>query len=119
MNAMAVEPTSNAADAAPAAAETPAPTPALHAMGIDAVLVLQRSDVPALAAMGDRLGGLPLLFIDPGTLDAAVQAGLGHYALRRLDIDADLPAEAYTAALLHATRIDRELAEVQIGRAHV
>lgn len=111
---MAAEPTPTATeDAAAAPAAPQAPAPAVRASGIDAVLVLQRSDVPALVALGDRISGLPLLFIDPGALDAAVQAGLGHYALRRLDIDADLPAEAYTAALLHATRIDRELAEVR------
>ena len=76
---------------------------------IDALLVLQRSDVTPLAARREELGTTKMLFVDPGTLDAAIQAGLGHYELRRLEISRDLPAEVYSEALNRATLIDRLL----------
>lgn len=78
-------------------------------MQVDAVLVLQRSDVAALAAARERYAGVPLLFIDPGNLDAAIQAGLGGYELRRLAISPDLPADVYSEALTRAALIDRLL----------
>lgn len=82
---------------------------AVRGMAVDAVLVLQRSDVPHIAAQRERYAGVPLLFTDPGTLDAAVQAGLGDYALRRLDISPDLPADVYSEALHRSALIDRLL----------
>ena len=81
----------------------------VNAHGIDALLVLQRSDVAPLAAQRERFAGVKLLFTDPGTLDAAVQAGLEDYELRRLDISRDLPADVYAEALTRATLIDRLL----------
>jgi hypothetical protein len=81
----------------------------LKGHAIDAVLVLQRSDVPHIAAQRERYVGVPLLFTDPGTLDAAVQAGLGDYSLRRLDISPDLPADVYSEALHRSNLIDRLL----------
>ncbi len=76
---------------------------------VDAVLVLQRSDVTHIAAQRERYAGVPLLFTDPGTLDAAVQAGLGDYSLRRLEISPDLPADVYSEALHRSALIDRLL----------
>ena len=81
----------------------------MNLSAIDALLVLQRSDVAPLVAMGERLAGVKLLFVDPGTLDAAMQAGLGNYELRRLDISRDLPADVYTEALTRSALIDRLL----------
>ncbi len=79
------------------------------ALGIDALLVLQRSDVNHLATEPERWAGVPLLFIDPGTMDAAIQAGFGHYALRRLQLDRDLPARVYSEALTRASALDQAL----------
>lgn len=76
---------------------------------IDALLVLQRSDVNHLATQRERWAGVPLLFIDPGTLDAAIQAGFGDYALRRLQLDRDLPARVYSEALTRASLLDQAL----------
>jgi len=82
---------------------------AVNSLAIDALLVLQRSDITPLAAQRERYAGVKLLFTDPGTLDAAVQAGLQGYELRRLDISRDLPADVYAEALTRATLIDRLL----------
>ena len=82
---------------------------ALNTAGIDAVLVLQRSDVQAIAAQRQRYAGVPLLFTDPGNMDAAVQAGLTDYSLRPLAISPDLPADVYSEALHRSALIDRLL----------
>lgn len=78
-------------------------------MKVDAVLVLQRSDVAAIAAARERYADVPLLFVDPGTLDAAIQAGLGRYELRRLAMATDQLADVYSEALNRAALIDRRL----------
>ena len=41
---------------------------------IDALVVLQRSDVDHLQAHAAEFAAVPLLFTDPGIMDAAVQA---------------------------------------------
>lgn len=76
---------------------------------VDALLVLQRSDVDHLQAHAAEFAGLPLLFTDPGIMDAAVQAGLGDYTLRRLDVGRDLSALAYSQAMHLAAAIDLQL----------
>lgn len=76
---------------------------------IDALLVLQRSDLSWLTAQREALGTTRLLFLDPGTLDAAVSANLGNFELRRLDLPQDMPAEVYREALDLASVLDREL----------
>lgn len=81
----------------------------LNVPAIDALLVLQRSDVAHLLAQRERYAGTRLLFIDPGTLDAAVQGGLQDYEFRRLELGRDLPAEVYSEALTRATLIDQLL----------
>jgi hypothetical protein len=80
-------------------------------VSVDALLVLQRSDVDHIAAQRDRFAGLRLLFIDPGILDAALQAGLPNYELRRLDVDRDISALAYAQAMHGAAAIDLALTE--------
>lgn len=76
---------------------------------VDALVVLQRSDVDHLAAHRERFAGLRLLFIDPGIFDAALQAGLNHYELRRLDVGRDISALAYAEAMHRAASIDLAL----------
>lgn len=73
---------------------------------IDGLLVLQRSDVAHLAAHRERFAGLPLLCIDPGILDTLIQAGLGEYQLRRIDVARDMPARVYTETITRTGMID-------------
>ena len=75
----------------------------------DAVLVLQRSDVACIEQQRERFAGVPLLCIDPGILDAVVQAGLPDYQLRRLEVPASISSRAYTQALTLASSIDMAL----------
>ncbi|WP_088281772.1 hypothetical protein [Ideonella sp. A 288] len=78
-------------------------------MTVDALVVLQRSDVDHLAAHAERYADTPLLFVDPGILDAALQAGLKHYELRRLDVGRDISALAFAEAMTLAASIDLAL----------
>lgn len=78
---------------------------------VDALLVLQRSDVAHIAAQRERFDGLRLVFTDAGMLDEAVQLGLKHFEFRRLDPDPDLQARNTTEALALATTVDLALAQ--------
>ena len=81
-------------------------------MTVDAVLVLQRSDVVRIAAAPARYAGLRLLFVDPGLLDDAAQRGLtrtSSYEFRRLDLGPDMQARAATEAIARATLVDLQL----------
>ena len=81
-------------------------------MTVDAVLVLQRSDVARIAAAPARYAGARLLFVDPGLLDDAAQRGLGSVArceFRRLDLGPDMQARAASEALARATLVDLQL----------
>ena len=78
---------------------------------VDAVLVLQRSDVAVIEQQRERFAGVPLLCIDPGILDAVVQAGLPDYQLRRLDVPRSLSSKAYAQAMAKAVTIDLALTE--------
>lgn len=81
-------------------------------MTVDAVLVLQRSDVARIAAAPARYGGARLLFVDPGLLDDAAQRGLTRtnaYEFRRLELGADMQARAASEAIARATLIDLQL----------
>jgi hypothetical protein len=73
---------------------------------VDALLVLQRSDVAHLVAHRERFAGLPLLCTDPGILDTVLQAGFTDYALRRIDTGPELAARVYAEAVTRATHID-------------
>jgi hypothetical protein len=81
----------------------------MSSMAVDAVLVLQRSDVAAIEQQRERFAGVPLLCIDPGIADAVLQAGLPDYQLRRLDVPRSLCARAYTQAMTKAAAIDLAL----------
>lgn len=78
-------------------------------MNADAVLVLQRSDVTCIEQQRHRFEGMPLLCIDPGILDAILQAGLNGYELRRLDVAPSISSQAYTQAMTLAASIDLAL----------
>jgi hypothetical protein len=81
-------------------------------MTVDAVLVLQRSDVVRMAASPARYAGARLLFVDPGLLDDAAQRGLtkaNNYEYRRLDLGPDMQARAATEAIARATMVDLQL----------
>lgn len=82
-------------------------------MTTDALLVLQRSDVLHLIAHKARYEDTPMLFVDPGTLDAAVAAGFRRYEFRRIEPGADLPTSVYAEALARAARIDQQLTRVR------
>jgi hypothetical protein len=81
-------------------------------MTVDAVLVLQRSDVARIAAMPQRYAGVRLLFVDPGLLDDAAQRGLTQsspYEYRRLDLSPHTQARAASEAIARATLVDLQL----------
>ncbi|MBI5718023.1 MAG: hypothetical protein HZC37_10095 [Burkholderiales bacterium] len=81
-------------------------------MTVDAVLVLQRSDVVRMAATPARYAGTRLLFVDPGLLDDAAQRGLtlaSPYEYRRLDLGADMQARAASEAIARATLVDLQM----------
>lgn len=81
-------------------------------MTVDAVLVLQRSDVVRIAAAPARFAGARLLFVDPGLLDDAAQRGLTRslpYEFRRLDLGPDMQARAASEAISRATLVDLQL----------
>jgi len=81
-------------------------------MTVDAVLVLQRSDVVRIAAAPARYAGMRLLFVDPGLLDDAAQRGLTQaspYEYRRLDLGQDVQARAASEAIARATLVDLQM----------
>lgn len=78
-------------------------------LGVDALLVLQRSDVAHLAAHRERFAGVPMLCTDPGILDTLLQAGFDNYQLRRLSPPKDLPARIYAETVARATQLDLQL----------
>ena len=80
---------------------------------IDALVVLQRSDVAHLAAHRERFEGLRLFFFDPGLLEDALTQGLAGADFRRLDVEPDLQARAVTRALALATELDQRLADLR------
>ena len=81
-------------------------------MAIDALLLLQHSDVRALAADGVRWSDLPLVCIDPGILADALAAGLPADRLdyRPLQVERRFLARAATEALSRALVLDQALA---------
>lgn len=80
---------------------------------VDALLVLQRSDVIHLYANRERFDGLPLIFIDAGTLEDAVQLGLKNYTLRRLPVDPDLQGRAVSEAKALSLLVDQRLSRLR------
>lgn len=81
--------------------------------GADALLLLQLSDVRALAPQAAQLGETRLVCVDPHILDSALQAGLQQAELRRIDPGRDLQARAYAEGMMLAHRIDLELSALR------
>jgi hypothetical protein len=82
-------------------------------MAVDAILVLQASDVARLAAAPARLAGARLLFVDAAVLEEAARRGLTRshrYEYRPLDLGADADARTAAEALARATLLDLQLA---------
>ncbi len=73
---------------------------------VDALLVLQRSDVQHLTAHRERYAEASLLCTDPGILETVLQAGFRHFALRRIDPGPDMPARVYSETIARADLID-------------
>jgi hypothetical protein len=83
--------------------------------GVDALLLLQKSDLAHLAATPALLEGQRLLFVDPGLLDEAAVRGFQRCEFRRLPVDADFQARAATEAMTLATLVDVQLAHERQG----
>jgi hypothetical protein len=81
-------------------------------MNVDALLLLQRSDVAAVRERADAWRGVPLVCIDPGLLDDALAAGLDAGALdyRPLPVGRRFQSRIATEAMTRALRVDQALA---------
>jgi hypothetical protein len=79
--------------------------------GVDAMLVLQKSDLAHLAEHPQLMQGQRLLFVDPGLLDEAAVRGFQGCEFRRLPVDPDFQARAATEAMTLATWVDLQLAQ--------
>ncbi|MBL8325735.1 MAG: hypothetical protein JNJ89_12345 [Rubrivivax sp.] len=82
-------------------------------MAVDAILVLQASDVARLAAAPARLAGARLLFVDAAVLEEAALRGLTRshrYEYRPLNLGPDTAARTAGEALARATLLDLQLA---------
>lgn len=87
-------------------------------MTLDALLFLQRSDVPHVAAHRasiDGDGSLRKIFIDPGIMEDALLAGIDSstFDFVRLDIPGHFQARATTEAMQLALSLDLELTRVR------
>lgn len=84
-------------------------------MHLDALLILQRSDIAHHANAGQTVGDVPLIFLDPGLIDEAVKAGLNaaRFSYRPLPVDPHGKARVAQTAEFHAGRIDHALSTVR------
>ena len=82
-------------------------------LSVDAVLVMQRSDIARIVAEPARYADVKLLFVDPGLLDEAAVRGLATHEFRRLDIGPDFQARAATEAMARAQLVDLRLTRVR------
>lgn len=89
--------------------------PAHPPVGVDGLLVLQKSDLAHLAATPALMDGQRLLFVDPGLLDEAALRGFKGCEFRRLPVDSDFQARAATEAMTLATLVDLQLAHERQG----
>ena len=82
-------------------------------MKIDALLFLQRSDIAHHVRAGHDVGGLPLLFIDPGLAEEALRQGLdpNRFSYRPLQVGPHFHARIATEAATRAASIDQALTE--------
>ena len=103
-DASSADSTTSAEAAAPVAAPGPGASPY-----VEALLVLQKSDLARLAEKPELAHGVRLLFVDPGLLDEAAVRGFRNNDFRRLAPDPDFQARAATEALTLATLVDLRL----------
>lgn len=80
-------------------------------MKLDALLILQRSDVAHLVRDPASYAGLKLIFIDPGTAEEAINHGVdsARFDYRPLDVGRHLQARVNAEAMNRAQTIDRLL----------
>jgi hypothetical protein len=80
-------------------------------MTLDAFLFLQRSDLTHFLRVADAYEGLPLLFIDPGLVEDAIQQGLSAKPLdyRPLNVGRHLQSRITAEALARASLLDQLL----------
>jgi len=72
--------------------------------------VLQHSDLEAVLASRDAYKTKKLVFIDPGYLNKALQAGLAHVDFLHIETGPDFQASASSEAICLATLLDTNLA---------
>lgn len=80
---------------------------------VDALVVLQRSDVAHLVANRERFEDVKLVFFDPGMFDDALAQGLKAHDFRHLELEPDLQARAVTLAAARSTELDQRLAAIR------
>lgn len=82
-------------------------------MKIDALLFLQRSDIAHHVRAGHDFGGAPLVFIDPGLAEEALQQGLdpNRFSYRPLPVGAHFHARVASEAATRAAAIDQALTQ--------
>lgn len=80
---------------------------------VERLLVLQGSDLAAVAADPARFAGTQLVFIDPGLLDDAAMRGLANLRFVPLDTDPDMQARASSEASALASLLDMRLSDVR------
>lgn len=80
-------------------------------MKLDALLMLQRSDIAHFVRDPAAYAGLKLIFIDPGTVDEAVNQGVdsARFDYRPLDVGRHLQARVTAEAMNRAQALDRLL----------
>ncbi len=80
-------------------------------MKIDALLMLQRSDIAHHARVGQAFGDVPLIFIDPGLTEEALKQGLdpSRFSYRPLQVGPHFHARLATEAATRAAALDQAL----------
>ena len=80
-------------------------------MNLDALLILQRSDIACYAAAQSAFGSTPLIFIDPGLTEEAVRAGIDPQLCRYqpLELDRHFQARVVAEASARAALLDQAL----------
>ena len=76
---------------------------------VEALLVLQHSDLEAVLARREAYETKKLVFIDPGYLNKALQAGLAHVDFLHIETGPDFQASASSEAICLATLLDTNL----------
>ena len=80
-------------------------------MNLDALFILQRSDIACYAAAQSAFGSTPLIFIDPGLTEEAVRAGIDPQLCRYqpLELDRHFQSRVVAEASTRAALLDQAL----------